>query len=79
MTTITLDVTSQESIVACETEVRKVTNGNLNVLVNNAYVALFYVSSLPFLYTKSLTGALFPFFLVVFLHAVRWPTQLSNT
>lgn len=51
MTTITLDVTNQESIVACETEVRKVTNGHLDVLVNNAYVALFCVSSLPPIYT----------------------------
>lgn len=36
MTTIPLDVTKEESIVACVAAVRKITGGKLDVLVNNA-------------------------------------------
>lgn len=36
MSTLPLDVTSQESIAACKAEVEKITNGRLDILVNNA-------------------------------------------
>jgi 1-acylglycerone phosphate reductase len=37
----TLDVTSSESIASCLAQVRKKTSGKLDVLVNNAGVAIF--------------------------------------
>ena len=36
LSTAQLDVTSQESIAACKAEVEKLTNGRLDILVNNA-------------------------------------------
>lgn len=40
MTTLTLDVTKEDSIKACHDEVAKITGGKLDILVNNAFVPL---------------------------------------
>lgn len=36
MTTLALDVTVEESLVACAARVAEVTNGKLDILINNA-------------------------------------------
>lgn len=36
MTTMSLDVTSEESIIRCRDEVAELTGGRLDILVNNA-------------------------------------------
>jgi len=53
MTTLTLDVTKEDSIKACHDEVSKLTGGKLDILVNNAFVSSFshaiYLTSFSFI------------------------------
>lgn len=47
MSTLGLEVTSKESIAEARMQVEKLTGGKLDILVNNAYVLLFFLQPLP--------------------------------